>query len=111
MNNVIEELENDITDFISSSSNLNPSDETSAGVATEETPNTEISGEEQVIQAMDVDSELRHRKVTGEKQDTNDSETKDIETEREFTIKLKYLNDDLKLVTAKPTEAIGDFKK
>lgn len=29
----------------------------------------------------------------------------------ELTIKLKYLNDDLKIVKARPNEAIGDFKK
>lgn len=29
----------------------------------------------------------------------------------EITIKLKYLNDDLKIVRARPNEAIGDFKK
>lgn len=31
--------------------------------------------------------------------------------ENEFRIKLKYLNDDLKLVKGCPNEAIGDFKK
>lgn len=31
--------------------------------------------------------------------------------ENEFRIKLKYLNDDLKLVKGCPSEAIGDFKK
>lgn len=31
--------------------------------------------------------------------------------ENEFRIKLKYLNDDLKLTSGKPSEAIGDFKK
>lgn len=64
-------------------------------------------------------NELRHRKVTGEQQTgvsdttrtTTTTKSKDIENERELTIKLKYLNDDLKLVTAKATEAIGDFKK
>lgn len=29
----------------------------------------------------------------------------------EITIKLKYLNDNLKIVKARPTEPIGDFKK
>lgn len=132
VNNVIEELENDITEFISSTTNLSPSNEpTVVEEATvdvsRDTTTVETSGEEQIIQAMDGDivdssssnngNELRHRKVTGDKQqqqgvsDTVITESKDIVTERELTIKLKYLNDELKLVTAKATEAIGDFKK
>uniref|UniRef100_A0A336LTT3 CSON004480 protein n=1 Tax=Culicoides sonorensis TaxID=179676 RepID=A0A336LTT3_CULSO len=130
VNNVIEELENDITEFISSNENLSPSDETilaSDTLAEQENPEPEtreVSGEEQIIQAMDGDlvdsgdkkpndTELRHRKVTVDKQGDSDTKTntKDIENERELTIKLKYLNDDLKLVTAKANEAIGEFKK
>lgn len=112
MNNVIEELENDITEFISSTANLSPSDEPTVG--TEAGPDESLtSGEDQIIEQMDGDiadstqigNELRHRKVHTTPED------KEIKNERELTIKLKYLNDELKLVTAKATEAIGDFKK
>ena len=34
-----------------------------------------------------------------------------IQKENEFRIKIKYLNDDLKLVKGTPSEQIGDFKK
>ncbi|XP_063704231.1 uncharacterized protein LOC134833733 [Culicoides brevitarsis] len=121
VNNVIEELENDITDFIGrSSSSFDPLVDEN-----HETTFTETGGEEQIIEAMDGDvvdnngssgstnDGLRHRKVTGEQGDTttDKTESKDVENDRELTIKLKYLNDDLKLVTAKASEAIGDFKK
>lgn len=39
------------------------------------------------------------------------SDTNDTVYGDELTIKLKYLNDDLKIVKARPNEAIGDFKK
>lgn len=39
------------------------------------------------------------------------SDTNDTVFGDELTIKLKYLNDDLKIVKARPNEAIGDFKK
>lgn len=39
------------------------------------------------------------------------SNTETIPNDTEFRIKLKYLNDDLKLVKGTPNEAIGDFKK
>lgn len=35
----------------------------------------------------------------------------DYLSEEEITIKLKYLNDSMKIVKARPSEPIGDFKK
>lgn len=125
VNNVIEELESDITEFIDRTTTSFGESPIVVEENRETTTDVEPSGEEQIIQAMDGDivdsgscgsndgNELRHRKVTVEQQEgvKTTTETKDIENERELTIKLKYLNDDLKLVTAKATEAIGDFKK
>lgn len=48
--------------------------------------------------------------ISGKKDDLNEIEVKD-EIEHEIRIKLKYLNDDLKLVKGTVNEAIGDFKK
>lgn len=122
VNNVIEELESDITEFIDRTTTSFGESPIVVEENREATTDVEPSGEEQIIQAMDGDivdsgsndgNELRHRKVTVEQQEEvkTTTESKDIENERELTIKLKYLNDDLKLVTAKGTEAIGDFKK
>lgn len=122
VNNVIEELESDITEFIDRTTTSFGESPIVVEENRETTTDVEPSGEERIIQAMDGDivdsgsndgNELRHRKVTVEQQEgvKTTTESKDIENERELTIKLKYLNDDLKLVTAKATEAIGDFKK
>lgn len=42
---------------------------------------------------------------------SNESLQSDLTFGDELTIKLKYLNDDLKIVKARPNEPIGDFKK
>lgn len=94
-------------------------------------------GPEEIIQEMDHDvSEtdgLRRRRVdyfngsptelnsgnesvpvetvnSDKKDDSNEIQEKS-KIENEIRIKLKYLNDDLKLVKGSTSEAIGDFKK
>jgi len=94
VNNVIEELENDISDFMNNG----------------ESEETEQGAEESIIQRMDQPDEVRapekepQCEMRQRKPDVKD-------TEKEMTIKLKYLNDDMRMVTAKSSEAIGDFKK
>lgn len=68
-----------------------------------------------VIEAMPVDvPQVRHRTIAAASAAASTTTT--MSTHRnsgddEFRIKLKYLNDDLKLVKGTPNEAIGDFKK
>lgn len=60
-----------------------------------------------VIEAMPVVvPDVRHRVTVSATTPINRNSGDD-----EFRIKLKYLNDDLKLVKGTPNEAIGDFKK
>lgn len=102
MNNVIEELENDISNFVSG--------ETSA----DEDQPEEGGGraEENIIERMDGDMEPPKEEGGLRQRGARDVPVKaDDGNEPEMTIKLKYLNDDMKMVTGKSSEAIGDFKK
>lgn len=99
VNNVIEELENDITEFVSASSVGDES--TVDGTSVEEE-----RAEESILQRMDqADGDI------GPEMPNEVKEQPKAGVEKEMTIKLKYINDDMKLVTGRASEGIGDFKK
>lgn len=135
-NNVITDLENDITEFMDSEELTLTHDITNRGG--NNNLNSDERPEEAIIRQMDEtetdqeasheakDNQLRHRKVANTTDDATGTVAKELHdnentessktqstkvSERELTVKLKYLNDDLKMVTARSSEAIGDFKK
>lgn len=152
-NNVITDLENDITDFMNSEELTLTHDTTTVDSENNinHNFNQTTSGErpeEAIIRQMDEidattnqeqpnnnevkDTQLRHRKVANtttvnsktetvtkegsdnasdENTSSSQSQSSKESRERELTVKLKYLNDELKSVTARSSEAIGDFKK
>lgn len=74
--------------------------------------------EEVLIQAMDSFSNdgpsLLARSVKADDSEqtcTNSSENTALNDGNEITIKLKFMNDDQKLVTGSPKETLGDFKR
>lgn len=163
---VVNDLENEITDFMSGQDLTLPHDTVPAdNVVT-------VSEEQQIIRQMDAtadvmdgtadeqpaaattvtaednggsstvnevkDTQLRHRKVANTEDDSKaamsstekytgtikkvrpaDAEVAETATpqaaakvaEQELTIKLKYLNDELKIATAMISESIGEFKR
>lgn len=54
-------------------------------------------------------NESKHNDSRETVRNTTGSQESDVK--QEFRIKLKYLNDELRLVKGSPNEAIGDFKK
>lgn len=129
VNNVIDDLESDITDFMNSEELTLAHDRPGGeNIVENSVDNASSRAEETIIRQMDDpetnhsgDSEVRHRKVTAstskEHEHQNDPVNEPVSneasnvTKKELTVKLKYLNDDLKLVQAQSTESLGDFKR
>lgn len=82
------------------------------------TPEPELTEEEQIIREMDGDSptseecSLRRRNVAQEPSTSTSSAdlTQQSEEDR-ISIKLKYLNDEMKTVSGYLNETIGNFKR
>lgn len=85
------------------------------------TPDDELTEEEQIIREMDRDlptspneSNLRRRNVPQpESQPSTSTATSESQQNEEdkISIKLKYLNDEIKIVNAYLNESVGNFKR
>lgn len=83
-------------------------------------PSPELTEEEQIIQEMDRDlptteeCSLRRRNVAGDSQPSTSTSSVDLTQQSEeerISIKLKYLNDEMKTVSGYLNETIGNFKR
>lgn len=82
------------------------------------TPEGELTEEEQIIREMDRDlpttsseSNLRHRRPTESQPSTSAASESQQNEEDKISIKLKYLNDEIKTVSAYLNESVGNFKR
>lgn len=83
-------------------------------------PEPELTEEEQIIREMDGDSptseecSLRRRNVAQDSQPSTSTSAADLTQQSEedrISIKLKYLNDEMKTVSGYLNETIGNFKR
>lgn len=123
VNNVIEELENDISNFVSGTGIGGGGSGGDTGSSSEDDNNRERGrgddrAEESILQRMDQTDGPEREGARVHEEDDNDKEKKPptaaivaTSDEKEMTIKLKYINDDMKMVTGRLSEGIGEFKR